>query len=209
MSKNLTQLIVLLLTLSLSSCTTFRETHYFKDSLEPIANYYKVDINGYSFWSSSRYVSGYYDRNAIQEYFGEIEQPAKARFVTVGTNSTIDPNKELVLLLSSNSDAIANGFSNLVKNKTTINSIALLANKQKIDDAAKIKSNLSSIENKITLFKMRTAANLLTDATDLSDAQIKERYLQFVKSELAQMYPGVETPNNLKDLYKWLLIKKD
>jgi hypothetical protein len=209
MSKNLTQLIVLLLTISLSSCTTFRETHYFKDSLEPIANYYKVDINGYSFWSSSRYVSGYYDRNAIQEYFGEIEQPAKARFVPVGTNSTIDPNKELVLLLSSNSDAIANGFSNLVKNKTTINSIALLANKQKIDDAAKIKSNLSSIENKITLFKMRTAANLLTDATDLSDAQIKQRYLQFVKSELAQMYPGVETPNNLKDLYKWLLIKKD
>lgn len=209
MSKNLIIIIALLLLLLFSSCTTFRETHYFKDSLEPIANYYKVDIKGYSLWSSSRYVSGYYDRNAIQEYFGEIEQPAKARFVPVGTNNTIDPNKELVLLLSSNSDAIANGFSNLVKNKTTINSIALLANKQKIDDAAKIKSNLSSIENKITLFKMRTSANLLTDATDLSDAQIKQRYLQFVKSELAQMYPGVETPNNLKDIYKWLLIKKD
>lgn len=209
MSKNLIIVIALFLLLLFSSCTTFRETHYFKDSLEPIANYYKVDIKGYSLWSSSRYVSGYYDRNAIQEYFGEIEQPAKARFVPVGTNNTIDPNKELVLLLSSNSDAIANGFSNLVKNKTTINSIALLANKQKIDDAAKIKSNLSSIENKITLFKMRTSANLLTDATDLSDAQIKQRYLQFVKSELAQMYPGVETPNNLKDIYKWLLIKKD
>lgn len=209
MSKNLTRFIALLIMLSLSSCTTFRETHYFKDSLEPVANYYKVDIKGYSFWSSSRYVSGYYDRNAIQEYFGEIEQPAKARFVPVGTSSTTDPNKELVLLLSSNSDAIANGFSNLVKNKTTINSIALLANKQKIDDAATIKSSLSLVENKISLFKMRTAANLLTDATDLTDAQIKQRYLQFVKSELSQMYPGVETPNNLNDLYKWLLIKKD
>lgn len=193
----------------LQSCSSFKETHYFKDTLEPVANYYKVEVKGYSLLSSSRYVSGYYDRNAIQEYFGEISQPDKARFVPVTATGTTDQNKELVLLLSSNSDAIANGFSNLIKNKTTINSIALLANKEKITQATAVQSEQLSVDNKVSLFKMRTESNLLTDATGLSDNQIKQRYLQFVKSELAIMYPGVATPNTLPELYQWLLTKED
>lgn len=193
----------------IQSCSSFRETHYFKDSLEPVANYYKVEVKGYSLLSSSRYVSGYYDRNAIQEYFGEIAQPEKGRFVPVTATGTTDQNKELVLLLSSNSDAIANGFSNLVKNKTTINSIALLANKGKIEQAASVKSEKSALDNKIALLKMRIDSNLLTDVTGLTDAEIKKRYLQFVKSELSEMYPGVATPNTLNELYKWLLTKQE
>ena len=193
----------------LNSCSTFRETHYFKDTLEPVANYYRVEVSGYSLLSSSRYVSGYYDRTAIQEYFGEIGQPDKARFVPIAATGAADQKKELVLLLSSNSDAIANGFSNLVKNKTTINSIALLANKDKIANAAAVQSDRMTIDNKIALFKMRIEASLPNDVTGLSDSQIKERYLQIVKNELAQLYPGTPTPNTLNELYKWLIIKKD
>ena len=191
------------------SCSSIRETHYFKDSLEPVANYYKVDIRAYSRMSSSRFVSGYYDRRAIQEYFSEIVQPSNARFAEVtptGTVSTQD--RELVLLLSTNSDAIAAGFSNLVKNKTNINSIALLANKDKIEEAAKVKYETGVVDNEIELFKMRVDAGLpKTDG--LSDVEIKKRYLQFVKSELARLYPGEVTPDDLDELYKWLLTKKD
>jgi hypothetical protein len=191
------------------SCSTFKETHYFKDSLEPVANYYRVDVSGYSLFSSSRYVSGYYDRIAIQEYFGEIAQPDKGRIMPAAANGASDQNKELVLLLSSNSDAIANGFSNLVKNKNTINSIALLANKQKIETSAAVATERLVLENKINLFKMRIDANLPKDVTTLSDAEIRTRYLQLVKAELAEMYPGETTPNTLDGLYKWLLTKKD
>lgn len=200
--------ILLFLTQLLVCCSTFKETHLFKDTLEPTANYYKVEVKGYSFLSSSRYVSGYYDRSAIQEYFGEINQPEKARFVPVNSTEA-STNKELVLLLSSNSDAIANGFSNLVKNKNTINSIALLANKDKIERASIVTSDLSILDNKIKIFKMRVDANLPDSTDQLTDKEIKDKYLQFVKNELAQIYPGVETPNKLDDIYKWLLIKKD
>jgi len=194
---------------SLTSCSTFKETHYFKDSLEPVANYYKVDVKGYSLMSSSRYVSGYYDRTAIQEYFGEIGQPEKARFVPVTPVGATDQNKELVLLLSTNSDAIAAGFSNLVKNKTVVSSVALLANKDKIDAAAGITAERSILDNNIDLFKMRVDANLLTDPAGLNETQIQQRYVQFVKSELSQLYPGETTPDTLDELYKWLLIKKE
>lgn len=201
--------ILLILGSSLISCSTFKETHYFKDSLEPVANYYKVEVKGYSLLSSSRYVSGYYDRTAIQEYFGEIGQPEKARFTTISPVGATDQNKELVLLLSSNSDAIANGFSNLVKNKTTINSIALLANKDKIDQAQATGVDRAVVENEINLLKMRVEASLLKDPTGLTDVQIQQRYVQFVKTELAEMYPGVTTPNTLDQLYKWLLAQQD
>jgi hypothetical protein len=127
----------------------------------------------------------------------------------VAANGASDQNKELVLLLSSNSDAIANGFSNLVKNKNTINSIALLANKQKIDASAAVATERSILENRISLFEMRIDANLPKDVTTLSDAEIRTRYLQLVKAELAEMYPGETTPNTLDGLYKWLLTKKD
>jgi hypothetical protein len=207
MKKNLLPFAVL--SLFITSCSTFRETHYFKDSLEPIANYYRVDVSGYSLFSSSRYVSGYYDRVAIQEYFGEISQPDKGRIMPVAASGACDQNKELVLLLSSNSDAIANGFSNLVKNKNTINSIALIANKPKIDASAAVVADRSILENRISLYLMRIDANLPKDVTSLSDAAIKKRYLQLVKAELAEMYPGETTPDNLDALYKWLLTKKD
>lgn len=194
---------------SLSSCSTFKETHYFKDTLAPVANYYKVQISGYSLLSSSRYISGYYDRMAIQEYFGEIGQPDKARFVPISVEGSTDQNKELVLLLSSNSDAIANSISNLVKNKATLNSVALLSNKDKIANAFTIQSERLAVENKITLFKMRIGASLPGDVTGLSDEELKQKYLQVVKNELLQLYPGISTPNSFTEIYNWLIVKRD
>lgn len=198
---------VLIVMLLVTSCSTFRETHLFKDTLQPVANYYKVEVKGYSFLSSSRYVSGYFDRTAIQEYFGEIGQPDKARFVPV-SNSLNDQNKELVLLLSSNSDAIANGISNLVKNKTTINSIALMANKDKIEEAAIVKSNIDAVNNDIKLYKMRIDANLLSSNEGLKDAEVKKSYLDLVRSELAQLYPGENIPTTWNQIKTWLLTKQ-
>jgi hypothetical protein len=66
------QLLFAVLSPCIISCSTFRETHYFKDSLEPVANYYRVDVSGYSLFFQFEVCFRYYDRIAIQEYFGEI-----------------------------------------------------------------------------------------------------------------------------------------
>lgn len=179
----------------ISSCSTFRETHYFKDNLQPVPNYYKVNVRGSTLFSSSRYVSGYYDRGAVQAYFGEIPQPKNGLFPVSNKENIRDCKekdtinktpKELVLLLSTNSDAIANSIGNLVKSKTVINSMALIANKDKIEELDEVKAEVSLIDTEIELLvaKADTYLNIDTESADFDENLAKERLKQFIHSEL-------------------------
>lgn len=198
-------LISIGLAILLFSCSTFRETHYFKDNLTPTANYYKVNVRGSSFMSSSRYVSGYYDRGAVQAYFGELKQPPKGKFPLAvesqgevsSTQSEDSKNKELVLLLSTNSDAIANGISNLVKSKTVVNSLALLANKDKLERSSQLNIEINEAKTDIELFIAKVDAYLQIDtSTTLDEEKAKESLKQLIKSELAE-----KTDSNLPDSF--------
>ena len=202
------KVLIIFISLLAFSCSTFREVHYFKDNLAPTANYYKVNVKGSTLFSSSRYVSGYYDRGAVQTYFGEIKQPQKGKFPLVpivdgqATTSQTEnnKNKELVLLLSTNSDAIANGISNLVKSKTVVNSLSLLANKDKLDRSNQLKIELAEVETDIELFIAKVDAYLEIDTSGtLNDARIKESLIQFIKSELDGMTES-SLPNTFDEL---------
>ncbi len=200
-------IFILLGSFLLASCSVFRETHYFKDSLLPTANYYKVEIKGSTFMSSSRYVSGYYDRGAVETYFGEMKQPAKGRFVPITHNDSIDQvPKELVLLLSTNSDAIASGIGNLVKSKSVINSLSLITNKDKLQEALVVNAKLSDLNTDIELLISTTDAYL--DINTLSDSFDKKLALdqlrQFVKMELLELSEE-DKPDKFKELYEWYL----
>lgn len=175
------------------SCSTFRETHYFKDTLKPIPNYYKVQVRGSTLFSSSRYVSGYYDRGAVQAYFGEIQQPKNGLFPfpekqdDKKSNDAIKKNpKELVLLLSTNSDAIANSIGNLVKSKTVINSMALIANKDKIEKLDEVEADVSLIDTEIELLIAKADAylNIDIESKNFDKDLAKKRLMQFIHSEL-------------------------
>lgn len=204
------KIYLLFFILILFSCSQFKEVHYFKDSLEPVSNYYQVNISGYSLFSSSRFVSGYYDRYAIQEYFGEITQPNNGKLTTPNPIGTSNPNQELVLLLSTNSDAIASGIGNLVKNKTTINSVSLLANKDKVNAANEISVKKSILDNNIEIYKMKVEASLPQNdsLTQENLINVKKEYLNFVRNELKELYPNEDIPDNMRDIKKWLNTKK-
>ncbi len=131
MRKTVTRLWMLMAYVSMVGCT-FCETHYLRSTVangDPV-NYYKLDVSGFTLFSSSRYLAGYFDESAVNTYFNEYTQPAGAHFdgTTPASGdasapnqskvSSIDPNltgKSLVLILSTNSDAMAEGIGTIAK----------------------------------------------------------------------------------------------
>ncbi|GEC80219.1 hypothetical protein [Flavobacterium aquatile] len=190
MSKNLIQLIALLLLLSLGSCSTFSEVHYFKDkvgitdnkSKKSVSNYYRVKIKGYSFLSSSRYVSGYFNQDAVNLYFNEISQPVNGKLFNT-TSVTNENGNELVLIFSTNAKAISDQIGNISKNQTILNSMAQLTQKDKIIEAEEIKDELSTVDSEIQTFILNTDLYLKNIETKSGD-EIKKVIEQYTKTLL-------------------------
>lgn len=190
MNKNLIKLIALLLLLSLSSCSSFSEVHYFKDkvgiidntSKKSVSNYYRVKIKGYSFLSSSRYVSGYFNQDAVNLYFNEISQPVNGKLFT-NTSVTNENGNELVLIFSTNAKAISDQIGNISKNQTILNSMAQLSQKEKIVEAEKIKNELNTVDSEIQTFILNTDLYLKNIETKSGD-EIKKVIEQYTKTLL-------------------------
>jgi hypothetical protein len=159
---------------SLVGCSSFSERHYFK-SVGPdgeAVNYYRVRVDGHSALSSSRYVSGYFDEAAVDAYFNEINQPAKAALVPAkraarpaaggaggaaaapspsseaGAKETVQPigadtGKSLVLILSSNADAIADQIGAFASNREMTATLGRLLNRDKIEASTKAADSLA------------------------------------------------------------------
>lgn len=66
--------------LSGGCASQFSETHYFRSKKDP-ANYYKLRVHGGTFLASSRYISGYFDEDAVNNYFNEMSQPANGQLI--------------------------------------------------------------------------------------------------------------------------------
>jgi hypothetical protein len=180
--------LFLIMTLSIS-CSSFSEVHYFKDKVgivsgdkKTVSNYYKVKICGYSFLSSSRYVSGYFNQDAINLYFNEISQPVNGKLFT-NTAVTNEDGNELVLVFSTNAKAITDQIGNISKNQSILNSMAQLTQKDKIIEAQSVKSDLSVIENDIQNFILNTDL-YLKDIDTKSGTEIQDALVQYTKSLL-------------------------
>ncbi|AZA91763.1 hypothetical protein EG343_14635 [Chryseobacterium nakagawai] len=115
-------------------------------------NYYKVEISGYSFLSSSRYISGYFDQNAINTYFNEFTQPENGNILKNNT-FTNETGNELVLIFSTNAKAITNQIGSISKSQTVLNSLASIVEKGKTEESKKINSQLEILDIDINQLK--------------------------------------------------------
>lgn len=129
----------------LSSCSSIYEVHYFKDKVSKnyiggrIPNYYKVEISGYSFLSSSRYVSGYFDQGAVNLYFNEFSQKPNGKLFedNIFTNEN---GNELVLIFSTNAKAVTDNIGTIAKNQVVLNSLSSIMEKEKLVESRLVKS---------------------------------------------------------------------
>jgi hypothetical protein len=128
----------------LASChASFSERHYFASrdtETGEITNYYRITVGGSTLGGDARYVSGYFDAGAVEAYFGEFAQPDKATFLDHEDDpeqkesgdaklEPVDPSKrgrQLVMLMSSNSDAVAESLGAIAQSEELTESIATL-----------------------------------------------------------------------------------
>lgn len=97
MTHNPHSLLVLLALVVCGGCATaFQEAHYFRSERNGEGpanrNYYRVRVTGATALSSSRYVSGYFDPEAVDIYFNEIKQPDKGRIRPVKAQGESPPS---------------------------------------------------------------------------------------------------------------------
>ncbi|WP_411895244.1 hypothetical protein [Winogradskyella sp. A2] len=232
---------VMFLLALLMSCTSFRETHYFKDKINDakssnptsiVPNYYRVSIRGWSFMSSSRYLSGYFNQEAVNEYFNEIPQVEKGRLFTKENSVEDSPSdstavkkktepqneeqesknfgglkedgSELVLILSSNSEAIATQIKNTSVNNDVIQSLALMANKDKLEANEELENQIASKKNDMDLFALKIdnyITSLKTDDTS-NERNNKEIMLQLLISEIRTLGAS-KSITSFNDIKKW------
>jgi len=165
MFKFVPLLAALLLALSTVGCSSFSELHYFKSETNAggTPNYFRLSVQGVTLLSNSRYTSGYFDESVVDQYFNEIPQPSRGTIKPIGATKTDDTAKKegeagnsatastgeereptLVMLLSSNSDDIANQLGALTQSEEFTNSIATLMGASRFEKAYESERSLAN-----------------------------------------------------------------
>ncbi|WP_367913187.1 hypothetical protein [Leadbetterella sp. DM7] len=188
-------LLAVLSCLVLAGCrTSIREHHYFKDNAKELPNYYRVDITAHTWlFSKTRYWSGYFKTDAIDVYFNEFSQPdnGKLQDSSGGMQAlAADPDRQLVVILSSNADDIANQIGNITQSKNALQHLLSLAN---VNNAERLTATTDEIDFQLHKNKVFVA---LGDAL-LNDLENKDSTI--IHSALLQLMNHIVLENNVEN----------
>ena len=199
--------------ISIGCASSFSERHFFKsvDSQGNPINYYRLNVSGSTFLSSSRYLSGYFDERALDEYFSEMTQPENAAFTGVVDSGGGDvkplnedlKGKSLVLLLSSNSDAIAEQIGQFANNQEIMADLTRIIYRDRIRESLEAETNaeLQEIRGKALA---DAGERIIAQMADDADAATVKSNILFYVNRLAAEF-GNSTPfKNLEDAKNWL-----
>jgi hypothetical protein len=135
-------LIALIAVLLSTSCQGGKELHYFKEG----NNYYRLTIREHAFLSSSRYISGYFDEAAVDRYFGEVKRPDSAKVdqrmehYAQNGEKVCSSGDKLVLVLSTNANAVTDQITALANNEQMLEMVARLAHQDDLDKNVELKA---------------------------------------------------------------------
>jgi hypothetical protein len=214
MRKQIAFFLCLGVALLFSSCQSGKEFHYFKQG----DNYYRLRVSEYAFLSSSRYQSGYYDETAVDNYFGEIRRPdSTGRIIPVPVNtSTTDTEvkaaekatqgTKLVMILSTNSEAVSGQISALADNEQTLELIARLSNKDIKVENLRLKEKVRQLNAKDNALQELGAATIEgiadADKTVANLPDIRNKLLVFINALAAST--GRKIPfTNFNEAQTW------
>lgn len=193
--------------------SSFSESHFFKSedgNGNPI-NYYRLKVSGNNFLSSTRYVSGYFDEKAVDAYFSQFSQPDKGLFddKIKTDDSSVKPlndalsSRKLVLLLSSNSDTIAQQIGQFANNQAVMADLTRLVYRDHIKEAqsAKTSAELQQMRGKaLADIGDKVIGGLADDANE----QTAEANLLFYANRLAAELGNTMPFKTLEEGKAWL-----
>lgn len=144
------RLLFIGLAITLSSCAArIGETHYFAAMNEQTGepeNFYRLSVSGSAQFSSSRYLSGYYDERAIDLFFNEIRTADTTSTLfsddqtDPGTSTKLTPlsptadNGAFVLILSSDADSVANAIGSFAESRAVASAITNLISRGQVTE---------------------------------------------------------------------------
>ena len=206
--------IVLCTCVFLAGCaSSFSEKHFFKsvDAQGNPVNYYRLNVEGRTSLASARYLSGYFDEKAVDAYFNQITQPRDASFrdVVNSDGKDIQPlsddlkGRKLVLLLSSNSDAIAQQIGQFANNQAVMADLTRLIYHDRIIDAreAQTAANLQQSRGKALA---NIGERIIAKISDTADAATIESNILFYVNRLAAEFGNTTPIRSLDDAKTWL-----
>lgn len=228
-------LIVLTVALGLWGCSTrFYETHYFRSEPRGASapNYFRLTVQGSTALSSTRYLSGYFDEETVDVYFNEFTQPKRGAIRPALVSSAADglaaaeaaPNtqpvarglrdKKLVLILSSNSDDVANQIGALAASREFTASLAGLVARDQYTLA-------DDEERRLTLDRQRakTTADLAQQFLDTlpanaSAAEVERQLLALINALAADLshespFPTLDSASQWLEFNRARLLRGD
>jgi hypothetical protein len=138
-----------------SGCVTaFEENHYFQSINEEsgqVTNYYRLRVDGYAYFSSARYVSGYYDERAVDMFFNEMKiaatPPGTSDTGSIfdddlsnpGTEEKIKPlspddtHGAFLMVLSTNASSVTNTIGQFAESQIVADAVTNLANRELLE----------------------------------------------------------------------------
>lgn len=181
-----------------------RDRYFLQSSSKPgeEPNYYRVTVRGRAVASQARYVSGFFDEKAVEEYFGEFSQPKGGKFTESEPvdDEPIDPRLEhrsLVLLLSANSDAVAGQIGALAENEQVMDALGGLLGK---DTTAKLSERIFQLNE----LEMRTKSFAADASARLDSGTISPQELLILGNQLASVLGATEEFSDIASLRNWL-----
>lgn len=161
-----------------------------------IENYYRVDIEGVVSGNQLRYASGFFDQSALNRYFNEFAQPKNMSLVSSQIperNHEIplaadeireaDPQgqgRRLVMLLSQNSEAIAEQIGDIAQSEALASVVSRLVF---AEDIAEMEAEKIDADRMADLLRTNraSAGRLAEIVEDLNAEELKDELKNYVQ----------------------------
>ena len=214
----------LLVVLSTCSCgTSFKESHYFTSAtsqadFERPRNFFRVNVDGWAAFSAARYVSGYYDERAVDLFFNEVKTVDAQEGVIIRplfpgevpepfTGDKIRPlspaegKGALVMILSTNADAVADAIGNFAEGQAAAAAISNLVNRDEIRAARRTQAEQEALAQGANALAAEVET-LLASINPQQEAAFRRDYLRVAQALGRSLDPPVAFAD-LSDLAKW------
>jgi hypothetical protein len=143
---------LLSLALPLAGCSAMvHENHHFaayRDNVDGVrepAQFYRVTVDGSTWFSNTRYLTGYFDERAVSLFFNEIKAPANQKLfddamvlpgAAPGTKLTpLAPSPEngaFVMIMSTNADAVASTIGSFAESQVVADAITRMVSRDRV-----------------------------------------------------------------------------
>jgi hypothetical protein len=177
----------------LASChSRISERHHFAsyqgDGVTPV-NFYRLTVEGSTRFTSSRFLSGFYDERAVDLFFNELKPPPNSRLFGDDQKSpgTTDAVKALaptpehgtyVLILSSNADSVANAIGSFAESEVVADALSNIISSDQIRLKQESDANLA-VQKAQAEALLTELSRTIADAGSAPDrAQARAGYLR-------------------------------